>query len=91
MQDKVGEEYEGTISAVTSFGLFVMLDDIFVEGLIHIASLKGDRYQFDSTRHRLVGGNKNRQFRLGDKVHVQVARVDLDDRKMDFELVDNND
>lgn len=91
MQDKVGEEYEGTISAVTSFGLFVMLDDIFVEGLIHITSLRGDRYQFDSTQHRLIGSSTHRQFRLGDKVHVQVARVDLDDRKMDFELVEHND
>lgn len=91
MQDKVGEEYDGTISAVTSFGLFVMLDEIFVEGLVHMTSLKGDRYQFDSTRHRLIGANTHRQFRLGDKVRVMVARVDLDDRKMDFEWVDNDE
>ncbi len=91
MQDKVGETYHGTISAVTSFGLFVMLDEIFVEGLIHITSLSGDRYQFDSTRHRLVGSQTHCQFRLGDKVHVQVARVDLDDRKMDFVLVTDNE
>lgn len=85
MQEKVGETYKGTISTVTSFGLFVMLDEIFVEGLVHISTLKGDRYQFDSTRHRLVGANN--KFRLGDKVEILVARVDLDDRKIEFNLI----
>ena len=68
-----------------------MLDDVFVEGLIHIASLSGDRYQFDSTRHRLVGSQSHCQYRLGDKVTIQVARVDLDDRKMDFELIETEE
>lgn len=87
MQDKVGETYTGTISAVTSFGLFVMLDDFFVEGLIHLSSLRGDYYKYDSTRHKLVGESSGKQYRLGDKLKITVARVDLVERKIDFDLV----
>lgn len=86
MQDKVGQVYRGTISTVTSFGLFVMLDDIFVEGLVHLSTLKGDCYQFDSTKHKLIGENSRKQYRLGDKLAVLVTRVDLDDRKIDFQI-----
>ncbi|MEH6577343.1 MAG: ribonuclease R [Amphritea sp.] len=87
MQDCVGDEFDGVISAVTGFGVFVELADVYVEGLIHISSLPGDYYHFDAPRQRLQGERSGRSFRLGDKLRVQVARVDLDDRKIDFELV----
>lgn len=86
MQDKLGQVFTGKISAVTGFGIFVELDDIYVEGLIHITSLKNDYYTFDATQHRLVGTRGGQIYRLGDKMTILVARVDLDERKIDFEL-----
>ena len=88
MQDKLGQEFQGTISAVTGFGIFVELDDIFVEGLVHVTSLKNDYYAFDAVKHRLVGERSGQIYQLGDKMTVLVARVDLDERKIDFEPVD---
>jgi ribonuclease R len=87
MQDKIGKSFQGTISAVTSFGLFVMIKDVYVEGLVHVSSLKNDYYQFDALRHRLVGERTNQVYHLGDSLRVLVARVDADARKIDFELV----
>lgn len=87
MQNKIGQVYKGTISSVTSFGVFVTLDDIFVDGLVHMSSLKGDYYEFDPIRHRLLGERTKKSYRLGDKLTVQVASVDLDGAKIDFELV----
>lgn len=89
MQDKLGQVFTGRISSVTSFGIFVELDNIFVEGLVHITSLKNDYYQFDSIKHRLLGTRSGQTYRLGDKLEVLVARVSLDDRKIDFELTEN--
>jgi len=86
MQDKLGEQYPGIISTVTSFGLFVELDEIYVEGLVHITSLPRDYYHFDPVRHRLEGKREGKQFRLGDQIEIIVARVDLDEKKIDFEL-----
>jgi len=86
MLDKVGKEFDGTISGVTNFGLFVELADIYVEGLVHITTLPEDYYQFDSVKHMLVGERTNRRFRLGDPIKIQVARVDLDQGEMDFVL-----
>ncbi len=88
MQDKIGETYMGTVSGVTSFGLFVALDQIFVEGLVHITSLPRDYYHFDPVAHRLSGKHTGRAFRLSDRVEVVVARVDLDERRIDFELAE---
>ncbi len=85
MQDKLGQVFKGTISAVTSFGIFVELDDIYVEGLVHITSLRSDYYAFDAVKHRLVGERGGHVYRLGDKMTVLLARVDLDERKIDFE------
>jgi len=90
MQDKLGQVFEGTISSVTGFGIFVELNDIFVEGLVHVTSLKNDYYSFDSVKHRLVGERGGQVYRLGDPITVLVARVDLDERKIDFELVDKD-
>jgi ribonuclease R len=86
MEQHVGEVFDGTISAVTGFGMFVSLDDVFVEGLVHISNLANDFYQFDQVKHRLVGERTRRTFRLGDKLSIQVMSVSLDDRKIDFAL-----
>ncbi|HID81053.1 MAG TPA: ribonuclease R [Chromatiales bacterium] len=86
MQDKLGEQYPGIVTTVTSFGLFVELDEIYVEGLVHITSLPHDYYHFDPVRHRLEGKRDGKQYRLGDQIEVIVSRVDLDERKIDFEL-----
>lgn len=88
MHEKVGEIFDGTISSVTSFGVFVELDDIFVEGLIHITSLPIDYYHFDPVGHRLRGERTGKLFRLGNRVKVKVIRVDVDEKKIDFELLD---
>ncbi len=84
MLDKQGEIFDGLISAVTSFGLFVELRDIFVEGLVHITNLPNDYYHFDPVHHRLTGERNHRRFRLGDPLRVRVAGVNLDERKIDF-------
>ncbi len=88
MRDKVGETYNGIISGVTGFGLFVTLRDIHVEGLVHITALPNDYYHWDAIHHRLRGERTGRQYRLGDALTVRVMRVDLDERKIDFEAVD---
>jgi ribonuclease R len=87
MLDKVGEEFDGIISGVTNFGIFVELTDIFVDGLVHITSLGNDYYHFDAGKHRLIGERTRTVFRLGDHVQVRVMKVDLDEAKLDFELV----
>ena len=87
MQDRVGEDFDGVISAVTAFGFFVELKDVFVEGLVHISQLRDDYYQFDATFHRLVGERTGRRFAIGEPVRIKVAAVNLDERKMDFEML----
>lgn len=87
LQDKVGDEFEGVVSAVTGFGLFVELSDVYVEGLVHITALPQDYYHFEPARHRLVGERTRTTFKLGDSLTVRVVRVDLDERKIDFELI----
>lgn len=87
MQDHIGDEFDGVISAVTSFGIFVELTDIYVEGMVHISRLSSDYYEFDAAMQKLVGSRSGTQFALGDKVRVKVAGVNLDERKMDFELI----
>ncbi|WP_456269746.1 ribonuclease R [Kushneria sp. AK178] len=88
MADKVGDVFEGAIASVTQFGLFVRLNEHFVEGLVHISNLPSDYYQFEAERHQLKGERSGVTYRLGDGVTIQVARVDLDDRKIDFMLTD---
>ncbi|MBM70928.1 MAG: ribonuclease R [Haliea sp.] len=88
LQEHVGDEFDGVIAAVTSFGLFVELQPIYIEGLVHISALPGDYYSFDAAKQRLVGERSGRSYRLGGRVRVQVARVDLDDKKIDLELID---
>ncbi|MGB8339732.1 MAG: ribonuclease R [Burkholderiales bacterium] len=88
MQDKLGEEFNGTVSSVTSFGIFVALDDVYVEGLVHISELGTDYFHFDQAKHRLLGERTGRQYRIGDRVKIKIARVDLETTKMDFALVE---
>ena len=87
MMDKIGEEFDGIISGVTNFGIFVELAEVYVDGLVHITSLGNDYYHFDPAKHRLLGERTNRSYRLGDRVRVKVAQVNLDEAKLDFELV----
>lgn len=86
--DRVSEQYTGVVNAVTGFGLFVMLDDLMVEGLIHVTGLPKDYYHYEASQHRMVGERTGRTFRLGQKVKVKVVRVNLEERKIDFELID---
>ena len=87
MQDKVGQVFNGSVSGVKEFGLFVQLDDIFVDGLVHVTGLGNDYYQFDPLNFQLVGERSGRRFRLGDRLVVKVSSVDLDLARIDFELV----
>ncbi|MDI3492039.1 MAG: ribonuclease [Thauera sp.] len=88
MQDRVGEIFTGSVSAVVSFGLFVALDDIFIEGLLHISDLGSDYFHYDETRHALLGERTGKQFRLSDRVKVQLVRVDMATNKIDFRLIE---
>jgi len=87
MMDKIGEEFDGIISGVTNFGIFVELAEVYVDGLVHITSLGQDYFHFDPAKHRLLGERTRQSFRLGDRVRVKVAQVNLDEAKLDFELV----
>jgi ribonuclease R len=87
MLDKVGQSYDAHVTGVVGFGLFVELDEHFVEGLIHITNLPKDYYVFDPKTHQLVGENRGIQFGLNDKIRIRVSRVDMDERKIDFELI----
>jgi len=84
MQDHVGGTYEGRVTGVTSFGLFVMLDDYFVDGLVHISELGRDYFRFEPTRHMLLGERTGKRFRLADRIKVKLVRVDLESRKIDL-------
>ena len=90
MQDKVGEEFDGTISGVTSFGLFVTLDGLNVDGLVHVTELGRDYFHFDAVRHAMIGERSGRDFQLAGRVRVKVARVDLEAAKIDFTLAEDH-
>ena len=88
MADKVGDEFEGYITGVTAFGLFIELVEHFVEGLVHISTMADDYYRFVERAHILRGENTAKEYRLGDKVAVQVIKVDMERRQVDLGLVD---
>lgn len=88
MERHIGDTFSGTISGVTAFGFFVLLDAYYVEGLVHVSSLEDDYYQFRETMYALVGESGRRRFRLGDRLRVQVARVNREERKIDFIVLD---
>jgi ribonuclease R len=89
MRAHVGETFTGVISTVTNFGIFLQLKDLYIEGLVHVTNLTADFYQFDPVRMRLKGERSGRVFKMGDELEVIVGRVDLDDKKIDFQLAEN--
>lgn len=91
MLDKLGQQYMGRIVDVTSFGIFVALEEVFVQGLVHITALKNDYYQYEATNHTLRGKKSGKSYRLGDRIEVLVARVDLDAREINFELAGSDE
>jgi ribonuclease R len=88
MEDKVGESYDGTITGVTNFGLFVQLRDLFIEGMVHVSTLTDDYYHYIENRHCLRGERRKRVFRIGDNLRVRVDRVDRTRKRIDFSLTD---
>lgn len=88
MKDKVGETFEGTITEATGFGLFIILEPYYVEGMVHITTLPSDYYQYDNIKHSLIGKNSSRQFTLGDRIKVLVDRVDLDKKRIELSLAE---
>jgi ribonuclease R len=87
MREHLGEEYSGVVTSATSFGIFVTLDAMYVEGLVHITELGGEYFRFDETRQELRGERTGIRYAIGSRVQIQVSRVDLDGRKIDFRLV----
>ena len=88
MQDRVGEIFAGTVSGVTHFGLFVTLDGLNIDGLVHVTELGSDYFHFDPVHHALIGERSGKTWRLADRLTVKVARVDLEQTKIDFVLAD---
>ena len=87
MQSRVGEEFDGVITGVSNFGVFVQLEDVFVEGLVHVTSLENDYYELDAAAHRLVGSRTKKVYQLAAPIRVRVAAVDMEQRRIDFEPV----
>ncbi len=87
LQKHIGQEFHGVVTSVTSFGLFVQIEDLLIDGLVHVTSLKRDYWQFDPAHHRLVGERTGQVYRLGDRVQVKVVRVDMEQHKIDFDLI----
>ena len=86
MQDKIGQVFNGTISSVTGFGLFVDLDDIYIEALVHVTELGNDYYSYDKNKHAMIGERSKKIYRLGDRIKVKVMRVDMDSSRIDLAL-----
>jgi ribonuclease R len=86
MRDHLGSVFDGTISSVTGFGLFISLDDLYVEGLVHVSELGADYFHFDPAKHQMLGERTGKRYRLGDRVRVKVVRVDMESTKIDFVL-----
>jgi ribonuclease R len=86
MQDRVGEIFAGSVSSVVPFGIFVALDDVFVEGLVHVSELGRDYFTFDEAQHQMIGSRTAVRYRLADRIRVQLVRVDMNSNKIDFRL-----
>lgn len=87
MLDQVGNVFKGVIASVTGFGFFVRLNELFIDGLVHVSSLDNDYYRFDQVGQRLIGESGGQTYRLGDRVEVRVEAVNMDERKIDFSLI----
>ena len=88
MEDRVGEEFDALIISTTKYGLFVELTDLFIEGLVPIDSLPGDRYTYHENVRKIIGQRSRREFSIGDRVRVLLERVDTTERKLQFSLVE---
>jgi ribonuclease R len=86
MRDRVGDVFDGTVSSAVAFGIFVALDGVYVEGLVHVSDLGSDYFHFDAAKHHLIGERTAKRYRLGDRVRVRVVRVDIETTKIDFVL-----
>ena len=84
MRDRIGEEFQGTIAGVVPFGVFVALDSVYVEGLVHVSELGEDYFQFDNVKHQMLGERSGKRFRLGDRMSVKLVRADLETGRIDF-------
>jgi ribonuclease R len=91
MREHLGSVFDGTISSVTGFGIFVSLDDIYTEGLVHVSELGADYFHFEAAKHMMLGERTGKRYRLGDRVRVKVVRVDMESTKIDFTLVEDRD
>lgn len=87
MLDQIGQQFTGIITSVTGFGFFVRLNDLFIDGLVHVSTLNNDYYQFDNVGQRLIGESSGQVYRLGDEVEVKVEAVSMDERTIDFSLI----
>jgi len=90
MKDKLGDVFSGTISSVTGFGVFVSLDEIYIEGLIHVTDLGNDYYVFNKSKHALIGERSGKSFGMGDRVKIKVAKIDMELSRIDLILIDSN-
>jgi ribonuclease R len=88
MRDRIGETFAGTIAAVVPFGIFVALDEVYVEGLVHVSELGEEYFAFDSVKHLMLGERTGRRYRLGDRLQVKLVRADLETGRIDFVLAD---
>jgi ribonuclease R len=88
MEQHLGDEFDGVITGVTNFGVFVQITELLVDGLVHVTSLSNDYYKFDAGTQSLVGERTGRKFRLGDAMRVQVNKVDMETRRIDFRPAD---
>ena len=90
MMDKIGEEYDGHVSGITEWGMYVEIEPTKIEGMVSVRDITSDFYEFDEARYRLVGKRRHKQFRLGDPVRIRVKSANLEQRLLDFELIENN-
>ncbi len=90
MKDRLGDVFSGTISSVTGFGVFVSLDEIYIEGLIHVTDLGNDYYVFNKSKHALIGERSGKSFGMGDRVKIKVAKIDMELSRIDLILIDSN-
>ncbi len=88
MEGRVGEDFAGVVTGVTNFGLFVQISELLVDGLVHVTSLANDYYHYDSGAQQLVGERTGKAYKLGDPMRVQVHRVDMESRRIDFRPVE---
>jgi len=87
MKERIGEEFHGTIAGVAAFGIFVALDEVFVEGMVHVSELGEDYFHFEPAKHQMLGERTGKRFRLGDRLRVKLVRADLETGRIDFILV----